>query len=230
VSLAHKSHPELEYFRPLWNFLRKTGIALAFICLGVIGGALVLWAGHDSRAVTTSMTAGVNAVPSSAPTTPVAEPVTATTTAERPASPQAGTAACEEDTWAYLDGKCSSGKPRKLRPPRAATDGSLGRRALPGPAASRTPAKLATGADAASAPAAVKPTDQSNSAPQKARKTASSPRKTASSQGSGRNAGKANSSSRDERGRDERWSARAYASPDGRNPSGPYERSWDWSR
>ena len=27
MSLAHQSHPEFEYFRPLWTFLRKAGIA-----------------------------------------------------------------------------------------------------------------------------------------------------------------------------------------------------------
>ena len=47
MSLAHQSHPEFEYFRPLWTFLRKAGIAVALISFAVIGGALVLWAGHD---------------------------------------------------------------------------------------------------------------------------------------------------------------------------------------
>ena len=222
MSLAHQSHPEFEYFRPLWTFLRKAGIAVALTSFTVIGGALVLWAGHDSTADSTLMAARVNDMPSSAPTASVADRATPATAAETPPLPEASAAACEQDTWAYLDGKCIPAKARKLRSPRAATDGLRGRSALPVPAASRLP--LATGADAAaSAPEAVKPTGQSNPVPKKARKTATS-------QTNGHDAGKSNSSSREERGRDERWSARAYASPDSRNPAGAYERSWGWSR
>ena len=214
MSLAHQSHPEFEYFRPLWTFLRKAGIAVALTSFTVIGGALVLWAGHDSTADSTLMAARVNDMPSSAPTAPVADRATPATAAESPPLPEASAAACEQDTWAYLDGKCIPAKARKLRSPRAATDGVLGRSALPAPAASRLP-KLATGADAAaSTPEAVKPTGQSN--PKKARKTATS-------QTSGQNMGKSKESARDER-----WNARAYASPDNRNPA--YERSWGWSR
>jgi hypothetical protein len=182
VSLAHQSHPEFEYFRPLWNFLRKAGIAVALISFAVISGALVLWAAHDSTADVALMTASGNDIPSSAPTTSVADRAPPATAAESPPLPEASAAACEQDTWAYLDGKCIPAKARKLRSPRAATGGLLGRSAL------------------------------------------------ATSQTSGRDVGKSNSSSREERGRDERWSARAYASPDSRNPAGPYERSWDWSR
>ncbi len=224
MSLAHQSHPEFEYFRPLWTFLRKAGIAVALISFAVIGGALVLWAGHDSTADSTLMAARGNDIPSSAPTTSVADRATPATAAESPPLPEASAAACEQDTWAYLDGKCIPAKARKLRSPRAATGGLLGRNALPVPDASRLPPKLATGADAAaSPPEAVKPTGQSNPAPKKARKTATN-------QTGGRDVGKSNSSSREERGRDEQWSARAYALPDSRNPAGAYERSWGWSR
>ena len=216
MSLAHQSHPEFEYFRPLWSFLRKAGIAVALISFAVIGGALVLWAGHDSTADMTLMTARGNEIPSSVPTTSVADRATPATAAESPPLPEASAAACEQDTWAYLDGKCIPAKARKPRSLRAATDGGLGRSALPMPAASRLP-KLATGADAAaSTPEAVKPTGQSNPVPKKARKTASS-------QTSGQDTGKSKESARDER-----WNARAYASPDNRNPA--YERSWGWSR
>ena len=182
MSLAHQSHPEFEYFRPLWTFLRKAGIAVALTSFTVIGGALVLWAGHDSTADSTLMAARVNDMPSSAPTASVADRATPATAAETPPLPEASAAACEQDTWAYLDGKCIPAKARKLRSPRAATGGLLGRSAL------------------------------------------------ATSQTNGHDAGKSNSSSREERGRDERWSARAYASPDSRNPAGTYERSWGWSR
>jgi len=219
VSLAHQSHPEFEYFRPLWTFLRKAGIAVALISFVVIGGALVLWAGHDSTADSTLMAARGNDIPSSAPTTSVADRATPATAAESPPLPEASAAACEQDTWAYLDGKCIPAKARKLRSLRAATDGGRGRGALPVPAASQLPPKLATDAGAAAtAPAAVKPTGQSNPAVKKARKTATS-------QTSGRDLGKSKESARDER-----WSARAYASPDSRNPAGPYGGSWGWSR
>jgi hypothetical protein len=216
VSPAHQSHPEFEYFRPFLSFLRKAGIAVALISFAVIGGALVLRAGHDSTADMALMTARGSDIPSSAPTASTANRAAAITAAERPPLPEAGAAACEQDTWAYLDGKCILPfKARKARSGRAATDGLLGRSALPAPAASRLP-KLATGADAAaSAPEAVKPTGP---APKKARKTASG-------QTGGQDAGKSK-----ERARDEQWNARAYASPDSRNPAGPYERSWGWTR
>ena len=157
-------------------------------------------------------------------TTAVADTATATTTAERPRPPEGSKQACEEDTWAYLDGKCLAGRARKARSLRAATDGSLGRSTLPKPAASRLPPKLASGVDAAAtAPAAVKRTGQSNPALKKARKTAVS-------QNSGHDVRKTNPSLRKERGRDDRWSARAYAMPDDRNSPGQYERSWGRSR
>lgn len=213
MSLAHQSHPELEYFRPFLNFLRKAGIAVALISVAVIGGALVLRAGHDSMPDMTSLTGRGTETPPIAATTPVADRATAPTAAEKPALPEASAAACEQDTWAYLDGKCIPAKTRKPRNPRAATDSPLGRTALP--------PKLATGANAAaSSPEAAKPTGQSNAGTKKARKTAAN----------GNDVNKSNSSSREERGRDERWSARAYAAPDGRNPAGPYERSWGWTR
>jgi hypothetical protein len=212
VSLAPQSHPEFEYFRPFLSFLRKAGIAVALISFAVIGGALVLRAGHDSTADMALMTARGNETPSSAPTTSVADRATPATAAASPPLPQASTAACEQDTWAHLDGKCIPPfKARKPRSTRTATDGLLGRSALP------VPAKLATGADAAAAaPEAVKPTGQSNPAVKKARKTATS-------QASGQDTGRSKESARDER-----WNARAYASPDNRNPA--YERSWGWSR
>lgn len=214
MSPAHQPHPEFEYFRPFWNFLRKAGIALAVMSFAVISGALILKTGHGSTADVTLTSARGSDMPSSAPTASVADPATPATAAERPPLPEAGTAACEQDTWAYLDGKCIPFKARKPRSVRTAPDGTRGRSAPPVPAASQLPPKLATGAAAAaSAPEAVKPT-----VPKKARKTATS-------QTGGRDMGKSKESARDER-----WNARAYASPDSRNPAGPYERSWGWSR
>ena len=118
---------------------------------------------------------------------------------------------------------CLVGRARKPRSLGAATDGPLGRSALPTPAASRLPPKLASGADAAATtPAAVKSPGQSNPALKKARKTTGS-------QNSGHEVRKIKSSERgrDDRGRDDRWSARAYAMPDS---PGLFERSWGWSR
>jgi hypothetical protein len=240
VSLAYQSHPEFEYFRPLRNFLRKAGIAFALISFAVIGVALVLRAGHISIADMTLMAARTHEIPSSAQPTS-ADPTMAITTAKGFRSRETSTASCEQDMWAYLDGKCMSGRARKVRSPRAATDGSFGRNALPMPATSQLPPKSGS-AVATSAPAAVQSTAQSNPALKKARKTAISQtngddagnkkkaRKTAISQTSGDHVGKSNSSVREERVRDERWSARASAISDGRNPPGMYERSWGWSR
>jgi hypothetical protein len=107
------------------------------------------------------------------------------------------------------------------------------------PVASRLSPKSGA-ATAVSAPVTAKSTAQSNPVLKKAQKTATrqtsaddvgkKARKTTIAQTSGDPASKGNSSVREEHGRDERWSARAYAMPDSRNPPGMYERSWGWSR
>jgi len=223
VSPAYKSHPEFEYFRPLWGFLRKAGIAFAIISFAVISGALLLSAGHTSIADMTLMTARMSEIAS------VAGLATATTTAE---TVDTSTARCEKNTWAYLDGKCSASRARKARSLRAATDKPFGRSGLAVQAASPKSGAIT----AVSAPATVKSTAQSDPVLKKARKAAISQ---TSSDGAGNVPKKArkttisqksNPSEREERGRDEQWSARAYAVPDGRNTPGMYERSWGWSR
>jgi hypothetical protein len=214
----------------LWDFLRKAGIALALISFAVISGALLLRAGHTSIADMTLMTG--NEIAS------VAGWATATTTAE---TAETSTAACEKNTWAYLDGKCIPDRARKPRSLRAATYSPLGRSGLPVRAASRLPPKSGT-ATTVSAPVTAKSTAQSSPG-KKARKTTISQtsggaarnvlkkaRKTAISRISGDQVIKSNSSVREEHGRDERWSARAYALPDSRNSPGLYDRSWGWSR
>jgi hypothetical protein len=227
VSPAYKSHPEFEYFRPLWGFLRKAGIALALISFAVISGALLLSAGHTSIADMTLMTARISEI------TSVAGWATVTPTAE---TAEISTAGCEKNTWAYLDGKCIPNRPRKVRSLRSATDKPFGRSGLPVPAASPKSGAIT----AASAPAKVKSTAQSHPALKKAQKTATrqtsgddagkKARKTTVGQISGGQVRKSNSSGREESGRDEGWSARAYALPDSRNAPGLYERSWGWSR
>ena len=220
VSPAYKSHPEFEYFHPLWDFLRKAGIAFALISFAVVSGGLLLSAGHTSIADVTLMTARMSEIASEAGW------ATATTTA---ATADTITARCEKNTWAYLDGKCIASRVRKPRSWHAATDKSFGRSGLPVPAASPPKSSAIT---AVSAPATVKSTESLEKA-----------RKTAISQTRGDGAGnvpkkarkttinqKGNPSEREERGRDARWSARAYAIPDGRNTPGMYERSWGWSR
>ena len=219
MSQAYHRHPEFEYFRPLLNFCRKAAVAIAVIALGLIGGALALTEGDHLFADMSSMIASNDEIPSSAQTSSVA----GSTPAERPLPSEASKRTCEHDTWAYLDGKCGPGRARKARRSRAATDRPLARSVPPMPAASRLAPKLASGADAASAAAAVKSTGQSKPALKKTRKTANS-------QTIGQDVSKTKSSSREKRVRDERWSARAYALPDQRNPPGQYERSWGWSR
>ena len=155
-----------------------------------------IWARHDSMADMTLMTARGNDVPRPAlrrhPSTTGRRP-------PRPQSPPlpeaASAAACEQDTWAYLDGKCApaerrhkTSKPGVLqrRPPRSQ------RAAVP--AASRLP--LATGANAAASPPEAVRADRSiEPCAEKARKTATRPDRNWCS-----DAGRGDSSSRRERG------------------------------
>ena len=87
-----------------------------------------------------------------------------------PAKPEAAKLPCEENTWAYLDGKCAAAKVRKVRVVRPTSANGV---ALAAPAASpSTPTQAAT-VDA-HASAAGEPSSKSAAA-KKPQKTASSP-------------------------------------------------------
>ena len=121
-----------------------------------------LRAGHTSITDLTLMTAHLNEVASSP------QSVAGRATAE---TAETSTAACEKNTWAYLDGKCIPGRARKPRSLRAATNSPLGRSGLSVPVASRLSPKSGA-ATTVSAPVTTKSTAQLNPVLKKAQKTA----------------------------------------------------------
>jgi hypothetical protein len=161
---------------------------------------------------------------------PTAEPAPAAATAAGPRSPERGKAACEGDTWTYLDGKCIAGRAHRARsaaaidsPPIAAIP--LGRSTPPLPAAAPAPAEPARATEAAvpapaepeqaadaaeAAPEAAAPAEQSTSVPKERRKVSRS-------RSGGRDLAKVNGSSRVGQSRDDRRRARAYPSLDERD-------------
>ena len=157
MSPAHRFHPEFGYFCPAPSLRRKLRIALACIVIGVLAGAsgaLVLKAAHDPEpgrlmvvrtdeaavSAEAAPAAGEAVVTPSVVTPAVIRPsmVTSAPERERPRPPEVnGQAACEQDapasqTWAYLDGKCVSGRPRKARAARPPASGSAATAAPPG--------------------------------------------------------------------------------------------------
>jgi len=232
--------PGVSFPSRVWLFLSYPGfryklrVALLFMAIGGIagiGGTLVLKAAHPP-ATDTALTlarvdhplSGGDAVPAA-----TADHAEAATTGQRPRQPEGSKAACEDNTWAYLDGKCVSGRPRKARTARPATGGPLisaiplgsssaparERAAEPAPAPMSGPDRRQQGsvpseppASAAAAapadPAIAKPTEQAAAAPKKAQKTARR-------QSKSRDHRVASSAGRAGHARDHQPSARAYA-------------------
>lgn len=127
---AHYVHPEFGYFCPTPRFRRKVRLVLVCMVLGAIGVAMLraghdpvamLRAGHDpddSKSPDSSSALMMTRVDggSGAEAGSQAGPAPATgALGLRPALSQGPKTACEEDTWAYLDGKCIAGKERKAR-------------------------------------------------------------------------------------------------------------------
>jgi hypothetical protein len=221
MSPAHRFHPEFGYFCPSPSLRRKLRIALACIVIGVLAGAsgaLVLKAAHDPEpgrlmvvrtdepavSAEAAPAAGEAVVTPSVVTPAVIRPsmVTSAPERERPRPPEVnGQAACEQDapasqTWAYLDGKCVSGRPRKARAARPPASGSA--------------------ATAAPPAAAVAATEQPAAAPKK-------PQKPPRSQSASREHD--NTAGRDGRRRDEQVGGRMSAAPNDRAVwQGPFER------
>ena len=90
VSLAHQSHPEFEDLPSFVSLLSGSGMAVALISFVVIGGAIVLWAGHSTADST--FHGARDEIPSSAPTHPVADRATPAT-AQSSSLPEASAAA-----------------------------------------------------------------------------------------------------------------------------------------
>jgi hypothetical protein len=141
MSPAYRTHPEFGYLCPSRNLRRLAWTALAVAAFATLAGAFVLGAGRDAPGDRATPIPSVNAAPSGVEAKPAAEPATATATAT-PRPPERGQAACEGDTWTYLEGKCVSGR---MQGPRsaAATDSPplaalpLGRSAPPPPEPAR---------------------------------------------------------------------------------------------
>jgi hypothetical protein len=195
---AHYVHPEFGYFCPTPRFRRTLRVALACMVVGAVGVAM-LRAGPDFS-VAHSPAPGSAAMMARADSGASAETVPEAGHASeagalglRPALSQ-GLKTCEEDTWAYLDGKCVAGKkPRVVRVPTnrpAIAAIPLGRTAAPvagmaepavaaaadgrkGDFSSSKPGQSAQ-AEPAVAAAATEPSEQPAAAPKKPQKTAHS--------------------------------------------------------
>ncbi len=146
---ARYVHPEFGYFCPTPRFRRKLCVALAGMVLGAIGVALLragpdLSSAHSPASGSAAMMARVVSATEIGPEAGRASQAVAL--GLRPALSQSPRA-CEDNTWAYLDGKCAAGKERKLRIVRVPTN----RPAMATIALGRTSAPAARAAEPASA-------------------------------------------------------------------------------
>ena len=123
MSPDFRAHPEFGYFCLSRSFRRKARNAvISTVALGVLGGALVLWARDDPHDDAVTIARIVDA-PSSIDTISTVDQATTAPTAEKP-DPQAGIkAACAGDNWIYLDGVCVMRRANKPASLAAATDG-----------------------------------------------------------------------------------------------------------
>ena len=197
---ARYVHPEFGYFCPTPRFRRKLRVALACVVVGAIGVA-VLRAGpdfssaHSPAAGSAAMMARVDNGAGTEIVPEAGQASEAGALGLRPALSQ-GLKTCEEDTWAYLDGKCVAGKkPRVVRVPTnrpAIATIPLGRAAAPMAGMAEPASAVAAAADGrkgdfspskpgqsaqaepAVAAAATEPSQQPAAAPKKPQKTAHS--------------------------------------------------------
>jgi hypothetical protein len=160
MSPDFRAHPEFGYFCLSRSFRRKARNAvISTVALGVLGGALVLWARDDPHDDAVTI-ARIGDAPSSVDTISTVDQATTAPTAEKP-DPQAGIkAACAGDNWTYIDGICVMRRANKPASLAAATDGpqiaalSAGAGALPVAAPSSGSRREDTAVEArASAPA-----------------------------------------------------------------------------
>ena len=117
---ARYVHPEFGYFCPTPRLRRTMRVLLTCMIVGGIGFAVLrtgqdLTAAHSAASGNTAMMARAEIAPEAARASDSAA------LGLRPALNQ-GLKTCEEDTWAYLDGKCVAGKERKLRVVRVPTN------------------------------------------------------------------------------------------------------------
>jgi hypothetical protein len=217
VSPAYHLHPEFGLLCPSRRFRRKARVALALLAFLVIAGAFAAKVSHEPGADGALMIADGDVARTDAGA--VQTIGQATTTAESPPAPEGSETACERGASSHIGVRCSVGRARKPRSPRAANDAAtiaalpLGRIALLAPESSAPPLNPADAANTAiSTPAVAEPHGPSSPASKRVRKS------------SRRNGG--HDLPRDWRWPDSQWSARAYALPDNRYPGGRPERSW----
>jgi hypothetical protein len=118
---ARYVHPEFGYFCPTPRFRRRLRVLLSCMIVGGIGFAVLragqdLTAAHSAASGNAAMMARAEIAPEAARTSDSAA------LGLRPALNQGLKTSCEEDTWAYLDGKCVAGKERKPRMVRVPTN------------------------------------------------------------------------------------------------------------
>ncbi len=126
MSPAYRFHPEFGYFCPTPSFRYKLRVALLFLVIGGIagvGGTLVLKAARHSATDNTLTFARVDDSTSGGDAISPADQAESATTGQRSRASEGGKSTCEDNTWAYLDGKCVPGRPRKARTARTATNG-----------------------------------------------------------------------------------------------------------
>jgi hypothetical protein len=124
MSPDFRTHPEFGYFCLSQSFRRKARNLLAStVAVGVVAGALVLWARDDQRD-DALMIARVNEVPADVDMMSRVDQATAATTAQRSGPPTGvKAAACDGDNWTYIDGKCVIRRAHKPGSLASATDG-----------------------------------------------------------------------------------------------------------
>jgi hypothetical protein len=221
VPPAYYLHPEFGLLCPSTSFRRKARLALAALAALVIVGTLALTAGRDPDIDGPLMITRSEEVRSDAG---ISQAASLAVTAERSRLLEGRETVCEGDPWSQIDGKCNIGKTHKRRSPGAANKDviisrfPLGRSSSPVTASSVAPINPAGTNPSTDVPtlAMSDPSGPRGAAPMKVHKSSW-----------GRNS--ARNLSPDSNWRDEPWSARAYALPSNRKPSGRYAWSWGWS-
>ena len=113
---ARYVHPEFGYFCPTQRFRRGLRVALGCMVLGAIGVALAR-TGPDFSSAHSSASGGsamMARVVGGEVGPQAGQASQAAALGLRPALNQ-NPKTCEDNTWAYLDGKCVAGKARKPR-------------------------------------------------------------------------------------------------------------------
>jgi hypothetical protein len=234
MSPNFRAHPEFGYFCLSQSFRRKARKALlSTVAVAVVAGGFVLWARDDPHEGALTIVS-VNEAPASADTTSTVVRATSAATAERLDPPASSKATCDGDNWIQVDGKCVVRRTHK--------SGSLAS-ATEGPQIAAVPANPGTPPLPVAPPPAPKRDNAAVAAKETETETASAApvgqpppavkagRRTPRSQIAGRGPERASAESRDARSREDRRSARTYASSEDspRQMPGP-KSAMKWAR